>query len=197
MLSNWGEMLDNIFRPLFAVSCDPDSDPLLDSFLQHVSGIDSVDDESKLGLDQPETLPADWTRHENPSYRMCKAPSRPLLIAGALLLAGRICFFRSLAGRLSGQLPHKSTSSSDPDANACPDTYYIWANVRALNRLRASLGQNTFAFRPHCGEAGAIANLDATFLLADSINHGINLKRSPALQYLYCAQPSLAPLPRF
>ena len=46
-------------------------------------------------------------------------------------------------------------------------------------------------------EAGAIANLDATFLLADSINHGINLKRSPALQYLYCAQPSLAPLPRF
>ena len=23
MLSNWGEMLDNIFRPLFAVSCDP------------------------------------------------------------------------------------------------------------------------------------------------------------------------------
>ena len=47
------------------------------------------------------------------------------------------------------------------------------------------------------GEAGAIANLDATFLLADSINHGINLKRSPALQYLYCAQPTLAPLPLF
>ena len=46
-------------------------------------------------------------------------------------------------------------------------------------------------------EAGAIANLDATFLLADSINHGINLKRSPALQYLYCTQPTLAPLPLF
>ena len=96
---------------------------------------------------------------------------------------------------LSGRLPDKP--SSDPNANACTDTYYIWANVRALNRLRASLGQNTFAFRPHCGEAGAIANLDATFLLADSINHGINLKRSPALQYLYCAQPTLAPLPLF
>ena len=90
MLSNWGEMLDNIFRPLFAVSCDPDSDPLLDSFLQHVSGIDSVDDESKLGLDQPETLPADWTSHENPSYRMCKALSCSLLIAGALLLAASL-----------------------------------------------------------------------------------------------------------
>ena len=34
--------------------------------------------------------------------------------------------------------------------------------MRALNRLRASLGQNTFAFRPHCGEAGAIAGFPAT-----------------------------------
>ena len=106
MLSNWGEMLDNIFRPLFAVSCDPDSDPLLDSFLQHVSGIDSVDDESKLGLDQPETLPVDWTSHENPSYRMCKSSGR-FLLGAALLLAGRIYFFlpfsccRSLVGSLT------------------------------------------------------------------------------------------------
>lgn len=135
MLENFEQMIDNIFRPLFEVSCNPDCDPLLHQFLAHVSGLDSVDDESKLGLDKPSVLPADWTMTENPSYRYY--------------------------------------------------SYYIWANLRALNHLRGSLGMNTFKFRPHAGEAGSIENLDNTFLLADSINHGINLKLSPVLQYLY------------
>ena len=135
MLENFEQMIDNIFRPLFEVSCNPDSDPLLHQFLSHVSGLDSVDDESKLGLDKPDVLPADWTMKENPSYRYY--------------------------------------------------SYYIWANLRALNHLRKSRGMNTFTFRPHAGEAGSIDNLDNTFLLADSINHGINLKLSPVLQYLY------------
>ncbi len=146
MLENFGQMLDNIFRPLFEVSCNPECDPLLHQFLGHVSGLDSVDDESKVGLDKPEVLPADWTMRENPSYRYY--------------------------------------------------SYYIWANLRALNHLRASRGLNTFAFRPHAGEAGSVDNLDNTFLLADSINHGINLKLSPALQYLYyLAQIGLAVSP--
>lgn len=135
MLQNFEQMIDNIFSPLFAVSCDPESDPLLHQFLSHVSGLDSVDDESKLGLDKLEVMPKDWTVKDNPSYRYY--------------------------------------------------TYYIWANLRALNHLRASRGLNTFSFRPHAGEAGAIDNLDTTFLMANSINHGINLKLSPALQYLY------------
>lgn len=142
-LENFQQMLDNIFRPLFEVSCDADCDPLLHQFLGHVSGLDSVDDESKLGLDKPDVLPVDWTMKDNPSYRYY--------------------------------------------------SYYIWANLRALNHLRASRGLNTFAFRPHAGEAGLVDNLDNTFLLADSINHGINLKLSPALQYLYyLAQIGLA-----
>lgn len=146
MLENFGQMLDNIFRPMFEVSCNPECDPLLHQFLAHVSGLDSVDDETKVGLDKPDVLPADWTMKDNPSYRYY--------------------------------------------------SYYIWANLRALNHLRASRGLNTFAFRPHAGEAGSVDNLDNTFLLADSINHGINLKLSPALQYLYyLAQIGLAVSP--
>lgn len=39
-------------------------------------------------------------------------------------------------------------------------------------------------------------HLAATFLTAESINHGINLKRSPTLQYLYyLAQVGLAVSP--
>jgi AMP deaminase len=64
-------------------------------------------------------------------------------------------------------------------------TYYLWANMTALNRLRASKGLNTFEFRPHCGEAGSPQHLAACFLVADQINHGIMLRKTPALQYLY------------
>lgn len=52
-------------------------------------------------------------------------------------------------------------------------------------RLRESLGLNTFAFRPHCGESGNIAHLATSYLLAESINHGVRLQQSPSLQYLY------------
>lgn len=38
-------------------------------------------------------------------------------------------------------------------------------------------GMNTFLFRPHCGEAGAITHLLAAFMTADNISHGLNLKK--------------------
>ncbi|ETO29565.1 hypothetical protein RFI_07557 [Reticulomyxa filosa] len=103
--------------------------------------------------------------------------------------------------------------------------YYLWANVVKLNKLREERGMNTFAFRPHSGEAGSIDHLASAYLLgtcffffikkiflrqtyriniifismldrergeykqnktkAHSVSHGILLKRSPVLQYLY------------
>ncbi|WCJ19911.1 AMP deaminase [Euphorbia peplus] len=51
----------------------------------------------------------------------------------------------------------------------------------------------TIKFKPHSGEAGDIA---ATFLTAQNIAHGINLRKSPVLQYLYfLAQIGLAMSP--
>jgi hypothetical protein len=35
------------------------------------------------------------------------------------------------------------------------------------------------------GEAGDVENLVSAFLLADGINHGLNLRKSPVLQYLF------------
>lgn len=46
-------------------------------------------------------------------------------------------------------------------------------------------GFNTFEFRPHCGEAGQKNHMACGFLLADNINHGVELGRAPVLQYLY------------
>ncbi|KAK4534250.1 hypothetical protein CDCA_CDCA01G0275 [Cyanidium caldarium] len=64
-------------------------------------------------------------------------------------------------------------------------SYYIYANFWVLNAFRERRGLNVFHLRPHAGEAGDIDHLAVTFLLAHGINHGINLKRSPVLQYLY------------
>ncbi|KAL0451003.1 UNVERIFIED_CONTAM: AMP deaminase [Sesamum latifolium] len=62
--------------------------------------------------------------------------------------------------------------------------YYCYANLYTLNKLRESKGMTTIKFRPHSGEAGDIDHLAATFLTAHNIAHGINLRKSPVLQYL-------------
>ncbi|MED6249088.1 AMP deaminase 3, partial [Ataeniobius toweri] len=79
--------------------------------------------------------------------------------------------------------PERWTAHDNP-----PYSYYIfymYANIMVLNNLRKERGLNTFQFRPHCGEAGSITHLVSAFLAADNISHGLNLKKSPVLQYLY------------
>ncbi|KAK6252641.1 hypothetical protein QUC31_014361 [Theobroma cacao] len=74
--------------------------------------------------------------------------------------------------------------------------YYFYANLYTLNKLRESKGLPTIKLRPHCGEAGDIDHLAAAFLLCNNISHGINLRKSPVLQYLYyLAQIGLAMSP--
>ena len=63
--------------------------------------------------------------------------------------------------------------------------YYMFANITALNHLRAERGLNTFVFRPHCGEAGPVQHLVSAFMLCQSISHGLLLRKVPVLQYLY------------
>ncbi len=84
-------------------------------------------------------------------------------------------------------------------ANGPPYSYWAWyvsSNLAVLNKLRASRGLSQISFRPHCGEAGDADHLAAAFLTAESINHGINLRKLPSLQYLYyLAQIGLAMSP--
>uniref|UniRef100_A0A8C9TQK2 AMP deaminase n=1 Tax=Scleropages formosus TaxID=113540 RepID=A0A8C9TQK2_SCLFO len=79
--------------------------------------------------------------------------------------------------------PEEWTTDENP-----PYSYYLfhmYANIMVLNNLRKERGLGTFQFRPHCGEAGSITHLVSAFLTADNISHGLNLKKSPVLQYLY------------
>ena len=78
----------------------------------------------------------------------------------------------------------------------CYWIYYLYANIYTLNMLRKKRGLNTFSFRPHAGEAGSIDHLIGAYLLAEGINHGIRLIKSPVLGYLfYLTQIGLAVSP--
>merc|ERR1711915_231635 len=63
--------------------------------------------------------------------------------------------------------------------------YYTYVNITVLNQLRAERGMNTFVFRPHCGEAGPVQHLVSSFMMCESISHGLLLRRAPVVQYLY------------
>ncbi|XP_005389061.1 PREDICTED: AMP deaminase 1 isoform X1 [Chinchilla lanigera] len=137
-LPHFGKMLENIFMPVFEATINPQAHPDLSVFLKHITGFDSVDDESKHSghmFSSKSPKPQEWTMEKNPSYTYY--------------------------------------------------AYYMYANIMVLNCLRKERGMNTFLFRPHCGEAGALTHLMIAFMIADNISHGLNLKKSAVLQYLY------------
>ena len=79
--------------------------------------------------------------------------------------------------------PDNWTGNENP-----PYTYYLYypfVNLTVLNGLREERGMNTFTFRPHCGEAGPVQHLVSAFMMCDSINHGLQLRKVPVLQYLF------------
>ena len=70
-MASFGQLLYNIFAPLFAVSLDPSSNPPLHYSLQTVVGIDSVDDESRPEYEHLTTnclQPELWNLSYNPPY---------------------------------------------------------------------------------------------------------------------------------
>lgn len=68
IVSSFQDSLDNIFTPLFAVTLQPETNDDLAEFLKHVSGFDSVDDESMLDEDFDLVPPSEWTSDKNPCY---------------------------------------------------------------------------------------------------------------------------------
>nr|CCD14792.1 unnamed protein product [Trypanosoma congolense IL3000] len=70
IVRNFGEYLDNIFQPLWEVSLHPAEDIRFHYFLTHVSGMDCVDDESKIDLPLSCKYPHDWNSELNPPYNM-------------------------------------------------------------------------------------------------------------------------------
>lgn len=72
LVSNFGQLISNIFMPLFEATLYPSRHANLNRFLLYVSGFDSVDDESKHEshalIDERMPNPSEWTSGENPPY---------------------------------------------------------------------------------------------------------------------------------
>eukprot|EP01094_Clydonella_sp_ATCC50884_P001547 TRINITY_DN11159_c0_g1_i1.p1 TRINITY_DN11159_c0_g1~~TRINITY_DN11159_c0_g1_i1.p1 ORF type:complete len:1275 (+),score=439.06 TRINITY_DN11159_c0_g1_i1:252-4076(+) len=164
MLETFEQLLDNMFRPLFEVSVDPESNPTLAKFLSFVSSFDTVNDES---------IP------ESPITPHAMPPTPDNWRPGSGVGTGNKGFDLTQNPPYSYYL------------------YYLWANIEQLNRLRRANDLNEFALRPHCGQSGSVTHLMAGYLLADNINHGLQLEKSPVLEYLYYLQQigiSLSPV---
>ena len=69
-VSNFEQIIVNIFRPLFAVTQNPSTDAKLHIFLQRVIGFDTVDDESKPERRVFRKFPTarEWNTKQNPPY---------------------------------------------------------------------------------------------------------------------------------
>ncbi len=68
---NFQEFLTNLFKPLFDATINPHANPDLFRFMHHLTGFDSVDDETKaekpiITPDMPH--PEEWNMIENPPY---------------------------------------------------------------------------------------------------------------------------------
>lgn len=87
--------------------------------------------------------------------------------------------------RVSKNMPTPKEWNTEVNPPFAYYAYYIYANLFTLNKFREARGLNSFPFRPHAGEAGDIDHLVCSFMLCQSISHGIILRRSPFLQYLY------------
>lgn len=69
-MSNFEQVIVNIFQPLYKVTQNPQSHPKLHVLLQRVIGFDSVDDESKVEKRLYRKFPSarEWDTKQNPPY---------------------------------------------------------------------------------------------------------------------------------
>ncbi|KAG6429664.1 hypothetical protein SASPL_107716 [Salvia splendens] len=218
-VTSFQNILDNIFLPLFDVTVDPNSHPHLHLFLLQVVGFDMVDDESKPERRPTKHMPtpSQWTNDFNPAFSYyayyCYANLFTLNKVRLILLLSLLC--QIIAQKTS----YQSLQSAGLSFQTYPDCllnilifnltgvcgkcwtgpYKLCLTFNCLvifSQLRESKGLPTIRFRPHCGEAGDVDHLAAGFLLCHNISHGINLRKSPVLQYLYyLAQIGLAMSP--
>ncbi|KAJ9529077.1 hypothetical protein QJQ45_007147 [Haematococcus lacustris] len=202
------QMLDNIFGPLFEVTQDPASHPQLHVLLAQpptccrpppTDVIQAVAKQIAAATNYTARARKALPVNRRSNIRLLASLAR---LARPMMPASRFGARAALAGPLRLQVvgfdmvDDESKPERRPTKHCPPPAewnskhncaysyyaYYIYANLYVLNKFRESRGLNTFAFRPHAGEAGDIDHLAASFMLCENIAHGINLRKSPLLQ---------------
>jgi len=87
--------------------------------------------------------------------------------------------------RLYRKFPPPEDWNTDQNPPYSYYIYYLYASMVSLNAWRKKRNFNTFVLRPHCGEAGDTDHLAAAFLTSQGISHGLMLRKTPFIQYLF------------
>ena len=149
-VQSFGQMLDNIFAPLFESTLHPELNPKLAQLLELVVAFDSVDDESIVDdllpphqADGSLPAPEQWTSDKNPNYSY-------------------YCYYIWANLHILNQLREARGLSA-----SAFDIFISLFFCRLFYSLPTAIS-DTFTFRPHCGEAGRVHHLSSAFLLAHS-----------------------------
>ena len=114
-------------------------------------------------------LPHEWTKPDNPSYSYY---AYYMYANISVINKVRPQWWRRWLFEEEG-VSLDTHTHTHTHTHTCTHAHtYTW-----LLQLRASKGLNTFALRPHAGEAGSIEHLVTTFLLSQNISHGIRLRK--------------------
>ncbi|KAG6489114.1 hypothetical protein ZIOFF_050372 [Zingiber officinale] len=199
IVNSFQNLLDNIFLPLFEVTVDPDSHPQLHVFLKQ-SGITTVVDPYPL------VIAGVMRREENfKRTRMLLDLHMKQSIEGSPwvwntsiggTLADLVCSAAAQNNTyssyfISSAFVYQVVGLDLVDDESKPErrptkhmpTPEQWTNV--FNPAFSYYAYYCYANLYTLNKTGDIDHLAATFLCANNIAHGINLRKSPVLQYLY------------
>lgn len=177
------DMLDNIFSPLFEVTRDPASNPALHAFLSQVVGFDCVDDESKAeGLHNRSLPPPDeWDLPLDPpfSYWLYYMHANLATLNRFRESRGMSTFsFRPHAGE-AGDINHMVAAFLVSEhVCLCGPASCLLACLLASACLPTCLPAYLPAYLPACLPCAPHGR-------PAQINHGITMRKSAPLQYLY------------
>lgn len=164
IVQDFDQMISNIFTPLFEATKDPATHPQLHMFLKQV----------------------EWQPWVLPIYDVGYISQLTCLDCSFKVVGFDMVDDESRQERRANKImPTPKEWDNDKNPPFSYYAYYIYANIYVLNKFREARKLNTFTFRPHAGEAGDIDHLVCAFMLCENISHGINLRRSPCLQYLF------------
>lgn len=169
----WMVQIPRVYKPFFEAGFIKNFEEFINNIFQALFEV-ALDPTSHPDLAEvlPSIVGFDCVDDESVSDPLCARRSQ---VYGDNICAGTVD---------DALLPKKWAVSENPPYSYY--AYYLYANLKRFNDLCKMCGRPwKIAFRPHAGEAGEIHHLATTFLIADGINHGINLKENEVLQYLY------------
>lgn len=177
-VSNYGEFLSNVFSPVIESSLRYNPKTKKDQNTSYITKSSNIKDITKIDNNSNDNNNSNGNRTDNTNdiidRFMCD-------VVGFDSVDDESA--KDKKYHIEKDHPLKWSHMDNPPYSYY--AYYMYYYITVINRIRVSRKKRPLAFRPHAGESGDIEHLACAFLTAKSIAHGVKLRKSPVLQYLY------------